>query len=539
MKQFRVLWTLSICALAAFSFLVLASSQPAFAVLSPQTGSISGICQYYGNLTGPYPMDVCAHTDPNGPPVDEGCTDIPFPGGNYTISGLPDDTYYVSCTVSLDGSGGAPEDGDPVDMYDPDSDGDYEPVTVSGGEVKNVFIALGQAYNQGRLIIFVDRDATGGANDGTNWKDAYTQLPPALGSADSALAGVEIWITDGVYKPTTGSTRAETFQLKNNVEIYGGFAGTEILREQRILNKHTTILSGEIGESEDEDNSYHVVDGSGVNNTAILADITIMDGYAKIIPPLAPSANEDRGGGMLVVNGSPKVANVRFINNYAYLYGGGMYVGGSSSSVYIINSLFNNNIAGSMGGGLNVYNGAHVWIINGTFVYNACNSGLPRGGGIQLWGGNGEDARVQNTILSNNTPQNLYCTVFNNTCIVNYGLVEGVDCGGFTCNNSLTSAPQFMDPDGPDGVSGNLDDDFHLLSGSPAIDAGSNSIIVQDYADLDGDGNVTEQTPLDFDGWRRQIDFILKSDSGFGSAPIVDMGAFETPNYLFLPAIRK
>lgn len=536
MKKVSVFWILSICALAALSFFLLSQSQPALAVLSPQAGNISGICRYYGNLGGSYTIDVCAHTDLNTSPVD--CDQITSPGGEYSITGLENGTYYISALMSIDGSGGPPKTGDPVGMYDPDSDGDYETVTVNNNEVKNVNLSLDFSQDQGKLIIYVKRDASG-ANNGSNWKDAYTQLPTALSSADSALAGVEIWMTDGTYKPTTGSTRTDTFQLKNNVEIYGGFAGTEILREQRILTTHTTILSGQIGGSGDEDNSLHVVDGSGTNTTAILADVTIMGGYAKPSPPLVPTANEDRGGGLLIVNGSPKVANVRFVHNYANLYGGGMYVEGSSSTVYIINSLFISNTAGSMGGGLNIYNGPHVWVINGTFVSNACNPAFPRGGGIQLWGGNSEDARVQNTILSNNTPQNLYCTTAGNTCIVNYSLVEGGNCGGFTCNNTLATAPEFVDPDGTDGVLGNLDDNFHLLSSSPAIDAGSNGIIVADIADLDGDGNITEPTPLDFDGWARRINFVAKTDSGSGSAPIVDMGAFETPNYLFLPAIRK
>ena len=377
MMPVKVFWIMSFCALVALGFLVLLQSQPALAVLNPQTGSISGICRYYGNLPGPYPMDVCAHIDPGGGPVDDGCVNITFPGGKYTISGLADDNYYVSCAVSLDGSGGQPEDGDPTDFYDLDGDGDHDTVTVSGGNFQNIFIALGEANNQGRLIIYVDKDATGAA-DGSNWIDAYTQLPPAFGSINPALMGVEIWIADGTYKPTTGSSRTDAFHLRDNVEIYGGFAGTEILREQRKLTKHTTILSGQIGESEDEDNSYHVVEGSGTTNTAILSDVTIMDGYAKILPPLAPTANEDRGGGMLVINGSPIVANVRFVHNFANLYGGGMYVEGSSSSVYIINSLFNNNTAGSMGGGLNIYNGAKAWVINSSFVSNACNPGLPR-----------------------------------------------------------------------------------------------------------------------------------------------------------------
>jgi hypothetical protein len=57
---------------------------------------------------------------------------------------------------------------------------------------------------------YVDETASG-ANDGTSWENAYTDLQQAL----SAVVSGEIWVAAGSYKP--GATRADTFQLKNNV----------------------------------------------------------------------------------------------------------------------------------------------------------------------------------------------------------------------------------------------------------------------------------------------------------------------------------
>src|SRR6185503_3391631 len=63
-----------------------------------------------------------------------------------------------------------------------------------------------------------------GANDGTSWANAY-QGPTGLATAIAvAGAGDQIWTAAGIYKATATTTRTIHFTLKNNVEIYGGFA---------------------------------------------------------------------------------------------------------------------------------------------------------------------------------------------------------------------------------------------------------------------------------------------------------------------------
>ncbi|MFM7715745.1 MAG: hypothetical protein ACKO7A_24510, partial [Microcystis sp.] len=90
-------------------------------------------------------------------------------------------------------------------------------------------------------IIYVKSGATG---NGSAWNNAYGSLASAI---TAAQAGDEIWVSAGTYKPTTGTDRNATFTLKNNVGIYGGFAGTETARTQRNIATNVTILSGEIG----------------------------------------------------------------------------------------------------------------------------------------------------------------------------------------------------------------------------------------------------------------------------------------------------
>ncbi|MDX1439999.1 MAG: hypothetical protein R3284_08865, partial [Rubricoccaceae bacterium] len=89
-----------------------------------------------------------------------------------------------------------------------------------------LFLLCGSASAQ---VIYVDTDATG-ANNGTSWGDAYTDLQDALAVASSSS---EIWVAEGVYKPTNTSDRTISFVLTDGVELYGGFDGTETSRDER------------------------------------------------------------------------------------------------------------------------------------------------------------------------------------------------------------------------------------------------------------------------------------------------------------------
>jgi hypothetical protein len=120
----------------------------------------------------------------------------------------------------------------------------------------------------------------------------------------------------GGYAP--GAARTDSFILKNNVAIYGGFAGTETQRDQRNPATNLTTLSGDIGTVGDaSDNSYHVVTGGGTDATAILDGFTITGGNANDVFP------NSVGGGMYNNSSSPTLATLIFSNNHAL--SGGMY----------------------------------------------------------------------------------------------------------------------------------------------------------------------------------------------------------------------
>lgn len=492
---------------------------------------------------------------------------------------------------------------------------------------------------------YVD-DTAGGANDGTSWGDAYIDLQEALNNISSG----EIWVAAGSYKP--GATRADTFQLKNNVALYGGFGGTETSLDQRDPGVHQTILNGDLLDddyyrfvnghavwSNAGDNSHHVVTGNDVDATAVLDGFVIAHGWAY------STGFIDAGGGLLIRNGSPIISNTtidgssgsygggayidqgsapsftncKFRENYSDIgYGGAMNIAGSSSVTFsnchfegnaaigtqspagyggalyvgfgstaiITGSSFVRNITGyrtnttggaystkggaiMAGGDISVrdssfignrsHNGGAIYAFNGVTLINnifsgnlvttapgsagggyggamiltgpstltnntiANNSATEGTGGVIASVAPGESVQIVNTILWGNTvskyipagedplPISRNQLARGGDVSMSYGILEGlydpipgedpVDPANFP--GVLDADPLFVSQ---------ADGDLHLSAGSPAIDSGDNTVVV-----------VT----TDIDGDQRFQDDPATVDTGNGTAPIVDLGAYE------------
>ena len=210
-----------------------------------------------------------------------------------------------------------------------------------------------------------------GANNGSSWSNAYTDLQAALAVAKS---GDEIWVAAGTYKPTYGNDRNQSFVMPDGVALYGGFAGieTETNRQQRDWKTHVTILSGDIGAQRDiSDNSYTVVTG---RNNAVLDGFTVTGGNS--------SYSYTSGGGMLNSSVSPTIANCIFSGNSSYGFGGGMC--NYKSSPTVTSCTFNGNLSQEGGGMCNLTESSPVvtnCIFNGNFSYSGIGGGMSNVGG--------------------------------------------------------------------------------------------------------------------------------------------------------------
>lgn len=268
----------------------------------------------------------------------------------------------------------------------------------------------------------------------------------------------------------------------------------------------------------------------------------------------------DNGGAMYISNASPVIdgSNFRQNNAIAAFGGGGAILNISGGNSFIVNCNFTGNIANWSGGAIENSNSDPI-LTGCAFSGNRADGS--HGGGISnvadssptmtnltlsgnhagsAGGGIASDSTMSptltNSILWDNddpfgTTESQQIHHFNGTTtIVNYSTVQGWSGAlGGTGNNG--SDPLFSDPDGADNMVGTEDDDLHLTNGSPSIDAGDNTAVPADAADLDMDTNVVERTPLDLDGNTRFVDDPATIDTGVADPPdypsMIDRGAYE------------
>lgn len=330
--------------------------------------------------------------------------------------------------------------------------------------------------------------------DGSGNCSAWAQACALQTALSLANSGSQIWVAAGTHKPTTGTDRAISFNLKSGVEVYGGFAGTESTIGERDPKSNVTIFSGDIGTSADSsDNSYHVVVGSGTDNTAILDGFTITGGTADGTSP------NNYGGGIYNSSGNPTIRNVTLSDNSAYAGGavfnnsssptftnatfsnnsadGGGAMFNTSSYPNIVNATFSGNSATGVGGG--IYNdNSHPTLINVTFSGNSASSVMPGpfsdggGGGGGIFNESG-GATFINVVIAN-SPSGGDCENYYNYPTVNAtnSLIEdGLGCINGTNLNNLTGDPNL----GSLADNGGPTQTMALLSGSPAIDAGDST----------------------------------------------------------------
>ncbi len=173
------------------------------------------------------------------------------------------------------------------------------------------------------------------------------------------------------------------------------------------------------------------------------------------------------------------------------------------SDVLLINSLVVDNH--NPGGAIQLVNNSTISIINSTVARNV---GEYNGGVTQFDG----ELTVTNSIVWDNSGPELM--VYGGTTTVSYSDIEG----GWAGVANLDIDPRFENA---------ARGDYRLASGSPCIDAADNNAVPADFLDLDGDGDFAEPIPFDLADQQRFMDDPLTVDTGNGTPPLVDMGAYE------------
>ncbi|MHC4640409.1 MAG: hypothetical protein ACYS32_02105 [Planctomycetota bacterium] len=238
------------------------------------------------------------------------------------------------------------------------------------------FVSITFSTAAGKVIYVDDYGPPNG--NGSSWPTAYRFLQDGLAAAQ---AGDEIRVAQGFYwpdedkaDPNGTNSRYATFQLKNNVTIKGGYAGSgKPDPDARNIDLYETILSGDllgndigdINNPSRNENSFHVLTGTETNASAILDGFTITAGSA------AMDGDLPYGGGILAIYGSPTVANCTFSGHSAYAGAGACFL--NESSPRLTNCTFVGNSA-EIGGGL-VASLCTLTITTCTFTGNSAETG--------------------------------------------------------------------------------------------------------------------------------------------------------------------
>jgi hypothetical protein len=337
--------------------------------------------------------------------------------------------------------------------------------------------------------IFVDADATGG-NTGLSWANAFTSLQTAL---TNWVDGKQIWVAEGVYRPSATGNRDAIFTLKANMYLYGGFAGTEEFLVHRQWTKHPTRLNGDLGvQGVATDNSKRIVLVPPSATGSLLDGFTIEDAYGSswgggisngavmMVQNCVVQNNYGYTGGMHTDYVKVTVRNTIFRGNHGTTRGGALqvYAGWGKNPVFE-NCLFYDNVQDDRGGAIAVYHGPSTFR-NCAFINNSApsaaagncaylsNYGEPSFYNCILWdsgaSGNGIWIKEWNTI--NESGQSSYYN-----CLMREDMTPPIPLSGSKYFGGsyigaktgciIGSNPLFVNETGKD---------FHLQGTSPGID---------------------------------------------------------------------
>ncbi len=350
--------------------------------------------------------------------------------------------------------------------------------------------------------------------------NTHAAISNCIITGNIARYGGGLYRCGGAITNCTITDNTATFSGGGLIECDGAITNCVITGNQAVQSGGgLTGCNGSITNCTITDNS--TIDGGGLYNcNGSITNCTIAGNTAN-----------SRGGGLHNCDGS--ITNCTITGNKTNSDGGGLY----DCDASITNCTITNNTSTySDGGGLNRCSGT---ITNCTITGNSADYW---GGGLRWCNGS-----IINCIITDNSAATgggldrcdgsiTNCTITDNTAIWGAGFY---DCDGSITNciiwgntdNQLykSSAPTYSCiQDWIVGGNGNinynpnfsLSDDYHLTPGSPCIDAGNNNAVPINIL-------------TDIEGISRFIDDPYTIDTGKGTAPLVDMGAYE-----FIPSIE-
>ncbi len=319
-------------------------------------------------------------------------------------------------------------------------------------------------------MIYVNDDSPcpQGYEDGNSWNTAFKNLQQAIDAA--SVAGKEIWVAEGVYKPTkrtvSSDPRSATFLIPPGIEIKGSYDGTET-EDDPQGSTYNTVLSGDLAGNDDSlsfwppldtsssfisDNVYHVITINQGNTKGIhLFGLSVKGGVAN------GTGDNSKGAGIIHISSTqlPAICDTTNMvnsltldfcvikNNYSLQSGAGIF--SMNAPVIFNHCLFEGNYT-VKGNGAGLYAEGNCLEIDGcVFSKNTTkltDISIVNGGAIFLEKSN---VKTVNTIFYENSAKSaagaIYCS--NSTLdITNCSFVKNSSagsCAGIKNVNSTSS----------------------------------------------------------------------------------------------------
>ena len=359
--------------------------------------------------------------DPATPVIDEGANDD---YGNLRLQSASPcvdtgDNTPVTQPTDLDGN---------LRIADGNNDGTH---TVDMGAYEY------EPQQEPASVVYVDVAATG-ANTGVSWDDAYLELYNALAASEP---GNIIWVAAGTYTPDPcgpNDPREASFQMKNNLAVYGGFVGTEdpavFDLNDRNFETNETILSGDLLNNDvavpdpcdliDDpcraDNCYHVVTVDNIDSNTILDGFTVTAGNAN-----GPVPHDDGAGFHGNSYSYVGISNCVISSNSAFDRGGGLY----KCNGQINHCTVTGNSAGESGAGFAFCNG----------TITSCDVSGNRGIGLYDCDGQITRCKVTDNTSAYDGGGLNYCDGLIANCIITGNAAILRDGGGlYACEGAIT-----------------------------------------------------------------------------------------------------
>lgn len=475
-------------------------------------------------------LDCDGNFVPDSCPPTVDCNSNGVPDGmDIDCGGLEDlnsnrvlDVCEVGLTVYVDAAAGSGGDGSFVTPFD--NLAEAFDLALDGWKVE---IAAGTyAGAQNRDIDLAGRSL-----------DIYCPTGAATCTLDLGNAGRAFFTAS--YQPISDLRVTGITFLDGNPQYDAGGAlalasSTAILEDCTFRDCHTNQGGGAvIGGSLDvfgclfEGNSALNTGGAIFSN-----DLRIKDSHFE--------GNSGWTGGAVISYSEAIIASSSFVDNTAQNMAGGA-IALYAYYLSVDNCLFIGNSAVGGGGAITV--GSHpqfgisqpatAVVTSSTFVSNQAGDGSgPFKGGGAIYLASSGSLVLRNAVFRDNTSgSGASIRLFGHSSWVpvldiDYCNLEGHVAGIDSNTHStiiagaaiLDQDPLFTNPGA---------DDYTLEANSPCIDSGDNTALAADTLDVDMDGDTGEVVPEDLAGNPRQADDPAVVDSGNGSAPITDMGAFE------------